>query len=183
MALANDDEDIAFSTDDEWDADDESLDFEHLTPEDGAYEITFRTVIFSRDERQDGDGFNMALRIQVQLSTDDEFNGMQLSNYIWLGRDGTFTPAGRRQLKAMAEAAGLEVRDQMRMSDFGATPGNVGKVHGKLLSAFNGRHAGAEIKTTEEVIGGEERLVCKPTGFYTLAKLAEVQQTKADADF
>ena len=104
-----DTDDISFSTDDEWGEDDEALDFEHLTPADGAYEVTFRTVIFSRDERKDEDGFNLALRIQVQLSTDDEFNGMQLSNYIWLGRDGTFSPSGRRQLKAMAEACGIEV--------------------------------------------------------------------------
>ena len=59
----------------------------------------------------------------------------------------------------------------------------MGKVSGKLLTSFNGRHCGAEIKTTEEVIGGEERMVCKPVGFYTLARLAEIQQTATDADF
>jgi hypothetical protein len=181
--MTDTDDDIGFSTDDDWD-DDESLDFEHLTPEDGAYPVTFRSVIFSRDERKDEEGgVNMALRIQIQLSTDDEFNGMQLSTYIWLGRDGTFSPSGRRQLKAMAEASGLEVKDQMRMSDFGATPGQVGKVSGKILAAFSGRQAGAEIKTTEEVINGEERMVCKPVGFYSLQKLAEIQNTQATADF
>lgn len=182
MADITDDE-VDFSTEDDWSEDDEELDFEHLTPADGAYPITFKSVLFSKDTRQDGDGTNLALRIQVQLSTDDEFNGMQLSNYIWLGRDGTFSPGGRRQLKAIAEACGLEVKDQMRMSDFGATPGQVGKTSGKMLTAFTGLACGAELKTTEEVINGEERLVCKPVGFYSLSKLAEIQQTKASADF
>jgi hypothetical protein len=175
-----DTDDIEF---DSFEDDDEELDFEHLTPQDGAYRVTIRSVLYSKDERADGDGFNLALRLQVQLSTGDEFNGMQLSSYIWLGRDGTFTPAGRKQLKALAEACGIPVGNTMRMSEFGAVPGTIGRNSGKILSAFTGLSCGAEVKTTDEIINGEERSVCKPVAFYSLARLAEIEATKSEADF
>ena len=171
----NEDEDLG-----EFD-EDEDIDFEHLVPGDGAYEVEIKDVEW-RDYNRESDGNRIrALNVRVQLVTDDEFNGLLVSKFIYMG-DQKLNPIGRQQMKALAEACNITVEGQMSLRDFGPVSQTIGTRQARVLSVFSGLRCGVFLKEYERTYQGKTVTGTEPDSFITLDRLAEIQNTELDPE-
>jgi len=157
------------------DGDDEALDFDHLTPEDGVYEVTIKDVSYRDGIRESDNKRVRGLAIRVQLVDEGDFDGLLLNKYIYLGSE-SFLPLGRKQMKSFCDAVGVPCEGNMRIADFQPVRQTIGSKQEKVLSVFSGLSCGAFVKTSTRTYNGAEQEQCEPTAFVTLERLAEIRE-------
>lgn len=174
-------DEVDFST--EMDDDDEAIDFEHLTPENGMYEVELQTVLWQNYVKENGDRVR-AVRVAMKLVDDGgEFDGSFINHFIYLGRE-TLGPIGRKQFKNLCESVGVPCEGTINVSSFQPSPGKIGKFEGKVLGVFSGLRCGADIFTkTDTSDDGTERINTYPKYYVTLERLEEIQNMDLPEEF
>ena len=163
-------DEVDFSTEDE----DDEIDFDNLFPPDGPTEVEIKSVLYQNYTRESDSKQIKAFRIQMNVVSDDEFNGYALNHYMYMG-ETSFSPLGRKQFKGFCEALGVPCEGKIMMSDFQPSTAQVGNQTGKLLGVFSGLRCGAYLKTKKETGNDDvEREQTKPTYYMTMDKLQEV---------
>ena len=149
------DEDVDVDMDEE--DEDLELDFDHLFPEPNAYEVKILSVAWRSYDNEKTGRHVIGLNVRLQMQEDaGEFNGQQITHFVYLGEDKV-DPQGRIRLKALFDAAGLEVGGKVKVSEWGPEYRQLGKVRDKVLTIFDDIMVGVNLGVEEKVINGEER--------------------------
>jgi hypothetical protein len=165
--------------DDEDDGEDAEYDFDHLTPDDGAYAVEIKHVAYRSYDNETTGRHVIGLNVTVQLETNDEFNGQYLTNFIYLGED-KIGVSGLRALKALCDAVGIPCEGRVKFSQFQPAWQTIGKRRDKIWTVFTGLTCGANVETKADK---NDVVRTNVVSYMTPELLADIKATPPLADF
>ena|SRR6478736_2820870 len=182
--LFDEEDTVDFDTDvdEDEELDDLEFDFEHLTPDAGAYEAKILSVGYRSYDNEKTGRHVIGLQIRLQLQEDaGEFDGTFITHFLYIGEDKPKAD-GKIKMKAFFEAAGHGdlASGNMKVSQWEPVWRQIGKTRERCLSIFDDIVVGVNLDTEEKVINGESRVQIVVKSFMDLDTLATVKAEAAN---